>query len=144
MVVALKAFKVVNIIFVIGGAAINFGDIFFFGFDGIVIHNNFIDKRRVVEKERNYIAVGIYSVNTKQNSAAEIRSQVSKIVHEHKDILQMHGFFVDEAAKNMRFDIVVSFDSPDMKTMYNHVVSDVCEAFPDYDVQVQFDTDISD
>ena len=89
-------------------------------------------------------AVGIYSVNTKHNSAAEIRAKVSKIVHEHKDILQMHGFFVDEAAKNMRFDIVVSFDSPDMKTMYNHVVSDVCEAFPDYDVQVQFDTDISD
>ncbi|MBO6219708.1 MAG: cation transporter [Treponema sp.] len=89
-------------------------------------------------------AVGIYSVNTKQNSAAEIRSKVSKIVHEHKDILQMHGFFVDEVAKVMRFDIVVSFDSPNMQVMYDHVVSDVREAFPDYDVQVQFDFDISD
>lgn len=89
-------------------------------------------------------AVGIYSVNTKQNSAAQIRSQVSKIVHEHKDILQMHGFFVDEVAKKMRFDIIVSFDSPNMKTMYNHVVDDVREAFPDYDIQVQFDFDISD
>ena len=89
-------------------------------------------------------AIGIYSVNTKQNSASEIRAKVWKIVHEHKDILQMHGFYIDEAAKIMRFDIVVSFDSPNMKVMYNHVVADVREAFPDYDVQVQFDFDISD
>ena len=89
-------------------------------------------------------AVGVYSVNTKQDSAKEIHSRVAKIVYEHKDVLQMHGFFVDEAAKQMRFDIIVSFDSPNMQVMYNHVVSDVREAFPDYDVQVQFDTDISD
>lgn len=89
-------------------------------------------------------AVGIYSINTKHDSAAEIHAKVSKIVHEHKDILQMHGFFVDEVAKIMRFDIIVSFDSPNMKVMYNHVVADVREAFPDYEVQVQFDFDISD
>ena len=101
--------------------------------------------QEVYEKHNvSMAAVGVYSVNTKQNSAAEIRSKVSKIVHEHKDILQMHGFFVDEKAKIMRFDIIVSFDSPNMKVMYNHVVSDVQEAFPDYDVQIQFDTDISD
>jgi hypothetical protein len=63
---------------------------------------------------------------------------------EHKEILQMHGFFVDEKAKVMRFDIIVSFDSLSMKEMFNHVVQDVRDAFPDYDVQVQFDVDISD
>ena len=89
-------------------------------------------------------AIGIYSVNTKDNRAAHIRSQVSKIVHEHKDILQMHGFYLDEEKKNMRFDIVISFDSPDMYKVYNHVVSDIREAFPDYNVQIQFDADISD
>lgn len=89
-------------------------------------------------------AIGIYSVNTKHNTAAEIRSKVSKIVHEHKDIIQMHGFYIDEIAKIMRFDIVVSFESPNMKVMYNHVVDDVREAFPDYDISVQFDFDISD
>ncbi len=89
-------------------------------------------------------AIGIYSVNTKENTAAQIRDRVSKIVMEHKEILQMHGFFVDEKAKIMRFDIIVSFDSLSMKEMFNHVVEDVREAFPDYDVQVQFDIDISD
>ncbi|MBO4405005.1 MAG: cation transporter [Treponema sp.] len=89
-------------------------------------------------------AVGVYSVNTKNNSAAEIRSRVSAIVHDHKDIVQMHGFFVDEEEKLMKFDLVVSFGSEDMQAMYEHVVSDVKEAFPDYDVQVQFDVDLSD
>lgn len=89
-------------------------------------------------------AIGIYSVNTKENSAAQIRDRVSKIVMEHKEILQMHGFFVDEKEKIMRFDIIVSFDSLSMKEMFNHVVQDVRDAFPDYDVQVQFDIDISD
>lgn len=101
--------------------------------------------RAVFEKHNVAMtAVGVYSVNTKQNTSAEICSKVAKIVHEHKDILQMHGFFVDEEEKIMRFDLVVSFDSPNMKAIYEHVVSDVKEAFPDYDIQVQFDFDISD
>lgn len=89
-------------------------------------------------------AIGIYSVNTKEDSAAQIRERVSKIVMEHKEILQMHGFFVDEQVKQMRFDIIVSFESLSMREMFNHVVEDVRDAFPDYDVQVQFDIDISD
>ena len=89
-------------------------------------------------------AVGIYSVNTKDDGAAKIHAAVAKIVYEHKDIMQMHGFYLDEAAKQMRFDLIVSFDSPAMQVVFNHVVADVRAAFPDYDVQVQFDTDISD
>ena len=89
-------------------------------------------------------AIGIYSVNTQQNTAAQIRERVSNIVLAHKEILQMHGFFVDEQAKQMRFDIIVSFESLSMQEMFNHVVQDVRDAFPDYDVQVQFDIDISD
>ena len=89
-------------------------------------------------------AIGIYSVNTKQNSAASIKERVAKIVMEHKEILQMHGFYVNETEKLMRFDIIVSFDSLNMNELFNHVVEDVRDAFPDYNVQVQLDTDISD
>ena len=89
-------------------------------------------------------AIGIYSVNTKQDEAASIRDRVSKIVMEHKEIIQMHGFYVDIKEKYMRFDLIVSFDSLSMQELFNHVVEDVKEAFKDYTVQVQFDTDISD
>ena len=89
-------------------------------------------------------AVGIYSINTQNQRLIEIRNEVNKLVRSHKEILQMHGFFVDEKAKIMRFDIIVSFDSLDMEGIYNHVVEDVENAFPDYTVEVQFDFDISD
>ena len=89
-------------------------------------------------------AIGIYSVNTKHDESALIRERVCKIVMEHKEILQMHGFYVDLNTKTMRFDIIVSFEARNMKEMFEHVVNDVKEAYPDFDVQVQFDIDISD
>lgn len=89
-------------------------------------------------------AIGVYSVNTKDDFASRVHTQVERIVHEHKDILQMHGFYLNEEKKQMRFDIIVSFDAPNMRTMFDHVVADVREAFPGYDVQAQLDTDISD
>ena len=88
-------------------------------------------------------AIGIYSVNTKQNSAADIREHVRKLVMEHREILQMHGFYVNENTKEMRFDIIVSFNE-NMKDLFTHVVDDVRNAFPDYDIQVNMDIDISD
>ena len=89
-------------------------------------------------------AVGIYSINTQNQKLIDIRNEVNKLVRSHKEILQMHGFFVDEKEKIMRFDIIVSFDSLDMKGIYDHVVEDVEQAFPDYKLEVQFDFDISD
>jgi len=89
-------------------------------------------------------AIGIYSVNTKEDEAFKIRQKVSEIVMSHKEILQMHGFYIDEEEKTMRFDMIVSFDSLNMQQLFMHVVDDEKAAFPDYDVQVQFDTDISD
>ena len=88
-------------------------------------------------------AIGIYSVNTHENSASQIRERVKKIIMEHDGVLQMHGFFVDEQTKQMRFDIVVSF-AENMKEKFNHVVEEVRNAFPDYDIQVNMDIDISD
>ena len=89
-------------------------------------------------------AVGIYSVNTSHDEVGQMREKVSQIVLSHKEVLQMHGFYVDKERKIIRFDIIVSFDSLNMQQLFNHVVDDVKAEFPDYNVQVQFDTDISD
>lgn len=88
-------------------------------------------------------AIGIYSVKSK-GAELEIRNHVNEIVMEHKEILQMHGFYIDRETKVMRFDIIVSFEARNMREMFEHVVNDVKEAYPDYQVQVQFDIDISD
>ena len=89
-------------------------------------------------------AIGVYSVNTKDEDVIRARQQVEEIVFSHEFIRQMHGFYLLKDQKTMRFDIVVSFDAKDRRTVYNEVVSDVQKAFPDYELQVAMDTDFSE
>ena len=89
-------------------------------------------------------AVGVYSVNTKDEDIIAARNKVGKIVFSHPHVKQMHGFYLVKEEKTMRFDIVVSFDAADRKALYEEVVSDVQKAFPDYTLQVAMDTDFSE
>ena len=89
-------------------------------------------------------AVGVYSVNTKDEDIIEARNRVGKIVFSHPHVKQLHGFYLVKEEKTMRFDIVVSFDAADRKALYEEVVSDVQKAFPDYTLQVAMDTDFSE
>ena len=44
----------------------------------------------------------------------------------------------------MRFDIVISFDAADRKTVYQNIVDSVQKGYPDYQLQVAMDTDFSE
>lgn len=87
--------------------------------------------------------VGVYSYNTTNSEAAEIRNTVQKTVLSHEWALQMHGFHADTAEKIMRFDVVVSFDE-DPKTAHDTLLAELSPLYPDYTVQIVTDADISD
>ena len=89
-------------------------------------------------------AIGVYSVNTKDEEIIRTREQVREIVFAHSHVLQMHGFYLVKEPKSMRFDIVVSFDAKNRREVYAAVVSDVRKAFPDYQLQVAMDTDFAE
>ncbi|MBO6114223.1 MAG: cation transporter [Lachnospiraceae bacterium] len=89
-------------------------------------------------------AIGVYSVNTKNDFAAKVRDDVSKIVFKNKYALQMHGFYLNEEKKTIRFDVVVSFDAPDRKEVYHNIVKEVNAKYPDYTLQIALDSDFSD
>ncbi len=89
-------------------------------------------------------AIGVYSVNTKNDYAAKVRDDVSKIVFKNEYVLQMHGFYLNEEKKTIRFDVVVSFDAPDRKEVYRNIVNEVNKKYPDYTLQIALDTDFSD
>lgn len=55
------------------------------------------------------MGVSVYSYNTKDQGAIPIRKAIYKIVMAHPYALQVHGFYVDRAKKEMRFDVVVRF-----------------------------------
>ena len=89
-------------------------------------------------------AVGIYSNNSSNEKLMKMRNDITELVVDHKHILQLHGFYVDEVKKRITFDVVVDFDEQDREGLIAHIIGDVKNVLPEYDVAVSIDSDISD
>ena len=87
--------------------------------------------------------IGVYSYNTGDDEAAQIRNKVREIVLPHDFALQAHGFYVDTEAKKMRLDVVFSFDA-DVKESLAILYEELQQAYPDYDISITPDVDVSD
>ena len=87
--------------------------------------------------------IGVYSFNTTDDEAAQIRNTVQKTVLAHEWALQMHGFYVDIVNKTMRFDAVVSFDI-DHKEAIEILHEELQKLYPDYTIQIIADIDVTD
>ena len=87
--------------------------------------------------------VGAYSYNTGDNEAARIQNDVRKRVLSHDWAVQMHGFYLQEEKKHMRFDVVFSFDI-DPKDGLASLYDEIRQAYPDYAVVIVPDVDVSD
>lgn len=88
-------------------------------------------------------AIGVYSYNTNNDEAAQIRDTILAKIKTHNWLIQMHGFYIDILNKSMRFDAVVSFDikaQEALKILYQ----DINELYPDYTIQIAPDLDYSD
>ncbi|MDO4634087.1 MAG: cation diffusion facilitator family transporter [Eubacteriales bacterium] len=86
-------------------------------------------------------AIGVYSINTKDAHAVEVRETLRKMVMSHPHIRQMHGFYLNEKKKSIRFDVIVSFDAEDRTAVYRHIIKEAEELYPDYTFNVALDTD---
>ena len=89
-------------------------------------------------------AVGVYSVNTKDEETIQTKKKVEEIVFANAYVRQMHGFYLTKDEKKIRFDVVISFDAKDRRAVYTDVVAAVQKAFPDYSLQVAMDTDFTE
>ena len=89
-------------------------------------------------------AVGFYSQNTKNDEAAKLRDTVRDTVMSFDHVLQMHGFYADLQKKTIQFDVVIDFMAGDIRKAFNETVRAVQEALPDYQINAQMDTDVSD
>ena len=89
-------------------------------------------------------AIGVYSVNTKDENVMQAQRKVQEIVLAHEHVRQIHGFYLLEDRKTMRFDVVVSFDAKDRKAVCREVTERVQKEFPDYQLQVTMDTDFAE
>ena len=87
--------------------------------------------------------IGIYSYNTKDDRISKLRSDIQKVVFKNDFALQMHGFYADLNEKNVRFDVVLSFEV-EAKEGIEKIKQDLVKEFPDYQFLIVPDVDVSD
>ncbi len=89
-------------------------------------------------------AVGIYAVNHSDPETAAMREKVLEIIYSHDFILQTHGFHVDFEPKVLNIDIIIDFQAPDRGAIFDDIVRRIGEAYPDFQLGIVMDIDVSD
>ena len=84
--------------------------------------------------------VGVYSRNTSNSEAAQMRNAVLEKVLAYDWALQLHAFYADMENKTIRFDVVVSFDI-DKNEALDILTKDINAMYPDYTPQIVTDID---
>ena len=87
--------------------------------------------------------IGAYSYNTKDDEAIVIRNKVQKIVLDNDFAIQMHGFYIDKEKKDMRFDVVITFDIEHGEAV-KILKEAIKKVYPDYTISINPDIDISE
>ena len=89
------------------------------------------------------VGVGVYSYNTKNNEISKIYNTIQETVMAYNWVLQIHGFYVDIEKKEIRFDIVMSFEI-EPKEGIKIISEKLITMYPEYKIQIVPDVDISD
>ena len=86
--------------------------------------------------------VGVYSINTSDDAASEMRSRITHMVVENEGVLQMHGFYADMQKKTCSFDIIIDFDIENRTELFTKITETVRSAYPDFVFSITMDIDI--
>ena len=87
--------------------------------------------------------MGVYSYNTKNDESAKIQNTILETIMKHNWVLQMHGFYAYIAKKEIRFDVVMSFEI-DAKEGLKILKDEVTKLYSDYKINIVPDVDVSD
>ena len=102
-----------------------------------------IQRRVFTETGVIVTGVGIYSYNTGDSESAQLQERVTEAVLAHEGTLQLHGFYADSEAKELRFDVVFSFDA-DVHKLLDEISAEVQAMVPDYTLLIAPDLDLSE
>ena len=103
------------------------------------INNKVFEKTNVI-----LTAVGIYSTNNDDPESIEVKNSILKVLDKYDDVTQMHGFYFNKKNMDINFDIIVSFDCKNKKEIYDEILKEVEEMYPDCEIYISLDADICD
>ena len=89
------------------------------------------------------LTVGIYASNTSDQGSAEMKAAIEAIVSEFPEILQVHGFYLEQQEKRATFDLIVDFGC-DAEDVRRRVLEQAEQVYPGYRFDVVLDSDFSE
>lgn len=94
----------------------------------------------VYERYGVILTLGVYA---KENLSPEIKNDIERIIKDYPEVLEMHGFFVDEANLVVSFDLVIDFDCDYPDKTVSKIKQELEKLYPAYKFLVVIDADIS-
>ena len=99
---------------------------------------------KAFEEFGTILTVGIYASNDTNDDHKKIRQELSKTLQKHNEIVQMHGFYINEKLHLIQFDLVIKFGTDNPKEIVDSIKKELKEKYPNYDTYIVLDTDFTD
>ena len=107
----------------------------------------FLEREIQIEIYHNFsiiMTVGIYASNDSTLLSKEIKEETYAIISNYENIIQIHGFYVDEIKKIVLFDLIFDFNEKDTNGIVCEITNKLKEKFSDFDFNIIIDTDFAD
>lgn len=90
------------------------------------------------------LTVGIYASNNDNEISRNIKNDINEMIAQYPEILQMHGFYVDDENDSVSFDLIFDFKSTRAEEIKNHIIEELKKKYPKYSYMVVLDSDFSE
>ncbi len=90
------------------------------------------------------MTVGIYASNDNGEVQKQMKQQTQQLVSDYPEVLELHGFYVNEETKNVTFDLVIDFKCDHKEKVKEEITGKLKAMYPDYTFFVVIDDDFSD
>jgi len=90
------------------------------------------------------LTVGIYAANTADAQSMIIREAVCKLIAQHPEIRQMHGFYADPNENTVSFDLIFDYQAEQPEAVQQEITAALTNDFPAHRFHINIDRDFSE
>ncbi len=89
------------------------------------------------------LTIWIYASNNEWEFG-KIQKELNQIIRNYENIIQMHGFYVDDSTNHISFDLIFDYKEENPEKIVRKIKKEIKSKFPDYEYSVIIDNDISE
>lgn len=92
-------------------------------------------QKTILKKHGIFLTIGIYAKNSPEEETGRMREEITAILKDSPNVIQVQGLYIDPKDKTISFDTVIDFKTKDLGKARKNLASRVSAAYPDYKVE---------